>query len=120
MDNKISELETAIHSLERISDDKELNNMETARLKAANSLLHLWLIRRERVWRQRAITFGFNMKDHNTKFFHASTSFIKKEKRNYPDKHQWQEGTWGRKPQIGNQNVLCTKVCTTAGTGFRF
>ena len=52
--------------------------MERARLKAVNSLLQLWLIRKERVWRQRARTYGFNMKDHNTKFFHASTLFKRK------------------------------------------
>ena len=80
MDNKISELESVIHSLDRLSDERELNNMETARLNAANSLLHLWLIRRERVWRQKARTYGFNMKDHKTKFFYTST--IYKSKRN--------------------------------------
>ena len=52
--------------------------MELARLSAANSLLHQWLIRRERVWRQKARSYGFRMKDHNTKFFHASTLFKKK------------------------------------------
>ena len=78
LDNKISELESTIHSLERISDDRALNQMEMARLNAANSFLHLWLMRRERVWRQRARTYGFNMKDHNTKFFHASTTFKRK------------------------------------------
>ena len=41
MDNKIFELESVIHSLKRLSDDRELNNMETARLNAVNSLLHL-------------------------------------------------------------------------------
>ncbi|XP_057550609.1 uncharacterized protein LOC130828666 [Amaranthus tricolor] len=48
-----------------------------ARLNAANSLLHQWLIRRERVWRQRARSYCFKMKDHNTKFFYASTLFKK-------------------------------------------
>ena len=75
MDNKISELEAVIHELENKSDVRMLNNMESARLKAANSLLHQWLVRRERVWRQRARTYGFNIKYHNTKFFHASTMF---------------------------------------------
>ena len=78
MDNRISELESIIHNLERLSDDRDLNDMEMARLNAANSLLHLWLIRRERTWRQRARTYGFNMKDHNTKFFHTSTLFRRK------------------------------------------
>ena len=49
-------------------------------MKAANCLLHMLIIRRERVWRQRAKTYGFNVKDHNTKFFHASTIFKKKKK----------------------------------------
>ena len=52
--------------------------MESARLKAANSTLHHWLVRRESVWRQRARSYGFNTKDHNTKFFHASTTLKKR------------------------------------------
>ena len=78
MDNKISELESAIHDLDRITDDRDLNDMERAKLNAANCLLNQWLIKRERVWRHRARSYGFNMKDHNTKFFHASTIFKKK------------------------------------------
>ena len=78
MDNKISEFKAIIHNLENKSDDRMLNDMEYARLKAANNFLHQWLIRRERVWRQRARTYGFNIKDHNTKFFHASTLFKRK------------------------------------------
>ena len=78
MDDKISKLKAVIHSLEGTSDDRDLNEMEKARLNAANSLLHQWLIRRERIWRQRARSYGFKMKDHNTKFFHASTLFKRK------------------------------------------
>ena len=78
MDNKINELELVIHELERKSETGMLDNMEMARLSAANSLLHQWLIRRERIWRQRARSYGFNMKDHNTKFFHAATLFRRK------------------------------------------
>ena len=78
MDDRISELEAVIHAFERKSDDRDLNDMEVARLNAANSLLHQWLIRRERVWRQRARSYGFKMKDHNTKFFHVSTLFKRK------------------------------------------
>ena len=78
MDDRISELEAVIHALKRKSDDRDLNDMEVARLNAANSLLHQWLIRRERVWRQRARSYGFKMKDHNTKFFHVSTLFKRK------------------------------------------
>ena len=62
MDDKITDLELVIHGLERISDDRDLNDVEMAKLKAANSLLQLWLIRKERVWRQRAGTYGFNKK----------------------------------------------------------
>ena len=80
MDTKIAELEAVIHDLERKSDDRILDDMERARLNAANNLLHQWLIRRERVWRKRARTYGFNIKDHNTKFFHASTLFKRKKK----------------------------------------
>ena len=78
MENKISDLELAIHDLDRISDVRDLNDMERARLNAANCLLNQWLIKRERLWRQRARSYGFNMKDHNTKFFHASTIYKKK------------------------------------------
>ena len=78
MDDKISELEAVIHVLEKMSDIRDLNDMEMARLNAANSLLHQWLIRRERIWRQRARSYDFKMKDHNTKFFHASTLFKRK------------------------------------------
>ena len=78
MDNKISELESAIHELDKITDERDLNDMERARLNAANYLLNQWLIKRESVWRQRARSYVFNMKDHNTKFSHASTIFKKK------------------------------------------
>ena len=78
MDNRIAELKSVIHGLERTSDVRDLNDMELARLNAANNLLQQWLIRRERVWRQRARSYGFKMTDHNTKFFHASTIFKKK------------------------------------------
>ncbi|XP_057528953.1 uncharacterized protein LOC130807666 [Amaranthus tricolor] len=80
MDNRIADLESVIHGLESTSDVRNLNDMEMARLKATNNLLHQWLIRRERIWRQRARSYGFKMKDHNTKFFHASTLFKKKKK----------------------------------------
>ena len=78
MDNKINELELVIHDLEMKSEREMVDNMEKARLSAANSLLHQWLIRRERIWRQRARTYGFKMKDRNTKFFHAATLFRRK------------------------------------------
>ncbi|XP_057532857.1 uncharacterized protein LOC130810741 [Amaranthus tricolor] len=78
MDNKIYEIEAAIHDLDRISDTRDLNVLERARLNAANCFLNQWLIKRERVWRQRARSYGFNMKDHNTKFFHAATIYKKK------------------------------------------
>ena len=80
MDNKIAELESVVHNLERASDTRALNDMELARLNAASSILHQWLIRRERVWRQRARSYGFKMKDHNTKFFDAAATFKKKKK----------------------------------------
>ena len=80
MDNRISALEFALHDLDRIADSRVLNVMERARLNAANCLLNQWLIKRERVWRQRARTYGFSMKDHNTKFFHASTIYRRKKK----------------------------------------
>ena len=78
MDNKIDNLEMVIHDLERKSESRMLDNMEMARLNAANSMLHQWLIRRERIWRQRARSYGFHMKDQNTKFFHATTLHRKK------------------------------------------
>ena len=78
MDNKISELEAVLHALERTSEERDLNAMKMARLSAANSLLHKWLIKRERIWRQKARSYGFNMKDHNSKFFHAYTIFRRK------------------------------------------
>ena len=70
MDDNIFELEYAIHDLDSLTDDRDLNDMERARLNAANYMLHQWLIRRERLWRQRARSYGFSTKDHNTKFFH--------------------------------------------------
>ena len=78
MENKIHDLESAIHDLDKISDSRDLNEMESARLNAANCLLKQWLIKRERMWRQRARSYGFNMKGHNTKFFHASTIYKRK------------------------------------------
>ena len=78
MENKISDLEMVIHELETKGEGGMLDNMEMARLNAANNMLHLWLIRRERIWRQRARSYGFNMKDQNTKFFHAATMLRKK------------------------------------------
>ena len=78
MENRISNLEKEVHDLERKGESGTLDNLETARLKAADTMLHSWLIRRERIWRQRARSYGFNMKDRNTKFFHASTMLRKK------------------------------------------
>ena len=78
MDNRIADLEKVAHDLERKGERCILDNMETARLNAANNMLHSWLIRRERIWRQRARSYGFNMKDQNTKFFHAATLLRKK------------------------------------------
>ena len=78
MDNKIEEFEAVIHDLDRISDTRDFNVLERARLNAANSFLNQWLIKRERIWRQRARSYGFNIKDHNTKFFHAATIYKKK------------------------------------------
>ena len=40
MDNKIAELESDIHELKSRCDDRDLNEMERARLNVANSLLH--------------------------------------------------------------------------------
>ena len=78
LDYKINNLETAIHDLERISDDRSLGDIEKARLLAAQSLLQSYLIRREQIWRQKARSYGFKMKDHNTKFFIASTLIRRK------------------------------------------
>ena len=39
MDNKIGELESVIHDLERLSDVRGLNDMEKARLNAAQNHL---------------------------------------------------------------------------------
>ena len=78
MDNKIVKLETAIHELEKLSDAQPLSDVEKARLNAAQALLQACLIRRERIWRQKARSYGFKLKDHNTKFFHASTLFRRK------------------------------------------
>ena len=78
MDNKIADLEMVIHELERKGERRMLDNIDMARLNATNNMLHQWLIRRERIWRQRARSYGFNMKDQNTKFFHAATLFKKK------------------------------------------
>ena len=98
MDNKISELESAVHDLKNLSDNRDLNNMERAKLFAANSVLNLWLIRRERMWRQKARTYGFNMKDRNTRFFHASTIFRRKKNETIQTK-QWQKRTGCPKPR---------------------
>ena len=65
METKIHDLESAIHVLDRIFDSRDLNDMESARLNAANCLLNQWLIKRKRVWRQRARSYGFNMKVRN-------------------------------------------------------
>ena len=78
MDNRIADLEKVTHELERNGERSTLDNMDIARLNAANSILHRWLIRRERIWRQRARSYGFNMKDQNTKYFHAATLLRKK------------------------------------------
>ena len=78
LDIRIRDLESAIHQLEQMSDQRPLSDIEKARLVAAQSTLQSYLIRRERIWRQKARTYGFKMKDHNTKFFHASTLFRRK------------------------------------------
>ena len=78
MESRIYDLESAIHELDRTSDTRDLDVLERARLSAAHCLLNQWLIRRERMWKQRARSYGFNMKDHNNKFFHASTIYKRK------------------------------------------
>ena len=78
LDIKKEKLEKAIHDLEKLSDDRPLNAVENARLSAAQKLHQSCLIKRERIWRQKARSYGFKMKDHNTKFFHASTLFRRK------------------------------------------
>ena len=67
LDNKIAALESVIQDLERKGEVRVLDFLEVARVKVANSTLHHWLIRRERVWRQKARSYGFNIKDHNMK-----------------------------------------------------
>ena len=78
LDNKISSLESAIHDLDKLSDVRLLDAMELARINAVQALLQSYLIRRERIWRQKARSYGFKMKDHNTKFFIASTILRRK------------------------------------------
>ena len=78
LEEKINKLETTVHDLEILSDHRMPNDMEKARLNAAQSLLQSCLIRRERIWRQKARSYGFKMKDHNTKFFIASTLIRRK------------------------------------------
>ena len=80
MDNKIADLEAVIFELEKKGERTQLDIMELARLNAAQNTLQQWLIRRERIWRQRARSYGFNGKDHNTKFFHAAANFKRKHK----------------------------------------
>ncbi|XP_057520860.1 uncharacterized protein LOC130801116 [Amaranthus tricolor] len=52
--------------------------MDIARLCAAQNHLQSWFLRRERLWRQKAWSYGFNMIDHNNKFIHASTVIRRK------------------------------------------
>ena len=80
MDNKICNLEAVIHELQVVSEERDLNDMDKAKLIAAKNHLQSWLVRRERIWRQKARSYGFSMKDHNTKFFH--TSIVIRRKRN--------------------------------------
>lgn len=78
VDIKIKNLESVVHELDLASENRTLNSLEMARLKATQSHLQTWLIRRERIWRQRARSYGFSLKDHNSKFFHASTTIRRK------------------------------------------
>ena len=99
MDNKISELESVIHGLERTSDDRDLNDMELARLNATNSLLHQWLIRRESMEAKSNIIRLQNERSQY-KILPCLDTLQKKEKRDHPDKHQWQKHIGSIKPQI--------------------
>ena len=67
-----------IHDLQKIGEERSLDALDMARLCAAKNHLQSWVLRRERIWREKARTYGFNMKDHTTKFFHASTVFKRK------------------------------------------
>lgn len=75
---KLSEVETVIHELEKLGDGRVPNDIRKARLIAAQNHLQAWLIRREMFWKQKARSYGISLKDHNTKFFHASTLFRRK------------------------------------------
>lgn len=60
LDLKIKNLEAVIHDLDLVSEDKVLNCVELARLNAAQSHLQAWIIRRERIWRQKVRSYGFS------------------------------------------------------------
>ena len=47
IDNKIANLEMVIQDLERKGEDRVLDSLEMARMKAASNILHQCLIRRE-------------------------------------------------------------------------
>lgn len=78
MESNICKLEEVIHELQKVGEQRQLDDVELARLRAAQHLLQSLLIRRERIWRQKARSYGFSSKDHNTKYFHASTIIRRK------------------------------------------
>lgn len=78
LDLKIKKLESVIHDIDLMEENRSLSAIDLARLFAAHSHLNMWSIRRERIRRQRARSYGFSLKDHNSKFFHASSMFRRK------------------------------------------
>jgi endonuclease/exonuclease/phosphatase family protein len=78
MDHKIAQLEKEAHDLHMRRESRQSQAVELARLSAIQHHLSMWMIRRERFWRQKARTYGLSLKDHNSKFFHASTMIRRK------------------------------------------
>jgi len=89
IETKVRAFQTAIQELEDKAQTSELEESDFCRLEALRSQLWLWMIRKERYWRQLSRCRIIKEGDRNTKFFHLKAKM--RQQRNRIDRI-WAQG----------------------------
>ena len=74
IDHKLRVLQDAIAKLEKEAQNRQLEEHEWSRMDALKSQLGLWMIRKERYWKQLSRCKIIKEGDRNTKYFHLIAS----------------------------------------------